>query len=214
MGYRDNNNIKNGCFIHLPVSLVSSYITSDTTSLNFPYYIDYVKLIYAMCFEKNVSASGQKQWINLLVDERISAFNEWRMKNLIIRPDISGKDLSNKDLSGAYLNGVSCIGTNFSHCNLSKVNFVQADLREANLEESNLTDALLMYAEMKDCNLRKANLIRTNLMWANLQNSDLSGCKMSKTVLVEADMKNAKIIDIDRNGAYLKYAKFQDTATS
>lgn len=38
MGYRYNNNIKNGCFciIHLPVSLVSSYIISDTTSLNFP----------------------------------------------------------------------------------------------------------------------------------------------------------------------------------
>ena len=96
---------------------------------------DNAKLIYATCFEKNVSASGQKEWINLLVDEKISAFNEWRMKNLIIRLDISGKDLSNKDLSGAYLNGVSCVGTNFSHCNLSKVNFVQADLREANLEE-------------------------------------------------------------------------------
>jgi hypothetical protein len=102
MGYRDNNNIKNGCFIHLPVSLVSSYITSDTTSLNFPYYIDYVKLIYAMCFEKNVSASAQKQWINLLVDERISAFNEWRMKNLIIRPDISGTKIFLEPISMAF----------------------------------------------------------------------------------------------------------------
>jgi len=27
-------------------------------------------------------------------------------------------------------------------------------------------------------------------------------------------MKNAKIIDLDRNRVYLKYAKFQDTATS
>jgi uncharacterized protein YjbI with pentapeptide repeats len=35
---------------------------------------------------------------------------------------------------------------------------------------------------------------------------------MSKTVLVEADMKNAKIIGVDRNGAYLKYAKLQETA--
>ena len=169
-------------------------------------------MIYLRQSENTVSATSQENWINLLLEEKIYDFNKWRMKNLIIRPDISGKNLSNKDLYGAYFNGVSCVETNFSHCNLSKVNFVQADLTVANLEEANLTDALLMYAEMKNCNLRKATLIRTNLMWANLQNSDLSGCKMSKTVLVEADMKNAKIIDVDRTGAYLKYAKLEETA--
>jgi uncharacterized protein YjbI with pentapeptide repeats len=54
---------------------------------------------------------------------KIQDYNNWRIKNITIIPDISGQDYSGKDLSGVYLNGTSCIGTNFSCCNLRQILF-------------------------------------------------------------------------------------------
>ena len=156
---------------------------------------------------------SQDEGIGLLLDTKIYDFNRWRMdmKNLTVKIDISGRDFSGRNLSQAYLNGVSCVETNFSHCDLSKVNFVQSDLNKVNFEGANMTETICMYAEMTDCNLINCNLTRTNLMWANLQNSNLTNCKTFKTILVEATMNNVILPNVDKKGAYLKYAKLEGT---
>ena len=90
-----------------------------------------------------------REGVKLLQDMKIQDYNNWRMKDMSIIPDINGQNFLGKDLSEVYLNGTSCIGTNLSCCNLSKANFVQADLSMANLEGANLSDALLMWSQMK-----------------------------------------------------------------
>ena len=150
--------------------------------------------------------------IKLLQDMKIQDYNQWRMKNITIRPDLRDQDFSGKDLSRAYLNGASCLRTNLSHCNLTKVNFVQSVLNTANFERANLTDAILMYSEMEECNLINADLTRANFMNANLQNSNLTNGKMSKTNFVQANLRNAKLPNVDRSAVYLKYSKLEGTA--
>jgi uncharacterized protein YjbI with pentapeptide repeats len=88
--------------------------------------------------------------VSLLHDIKIQDFNQWRMKNLTVRPDINGQDFSSKNLSVAYVNGAYCIRTSLSSCNLSKVILAQADLTMANLDGANLNDAFMMDSEMKD----------------------------------------------------------------
>jgi uncharacterized protein YjbI with pentapeptide repeats len=48
-------------------------------------------------------------------------------------------------------------------------------------------------------------------MWANLQGSDLTDCTISGTNFVEANLTNAKIPNMDKRAAYIKYAKLEGT---
>jgi len=149
--------------------------------------------------------------VKLILNERISTFNKFRLHNLTFKPNLSYQDFSGKNLSLAFLNGAICTQTNFSNCILHKTNFVQAELNNCNFANTDLTDTLFMYAEMKNCNLRNCNMTRSNFMWANLHNADLSGSKISNTIFIEANLKSAKLKDFDKENAFLKYAKFDIT---
>ena len=149
--------------------------------------------------------------IKLILDERITEFNKFRLHNLTFKPNLSNQVFSGKNLSLAFLNGAICIQTNFSNCILKKTNLVQAELNNSNFENADLTDTLFMYAEMKNCNLRNCNMKRSNFMWTNLQNSDLSGSKITNTIFIEANLQSAILKDINREHAFMKYAKFELT---
>ena len=149
--------------------------------------------------------------IKLILDERIAEFNKFRLHNLTFKPNLSNQVFSGKNLSLAFLNGAICIQTNFSNCTLKKTNLVQAELNNSNFENADLTDTLFMYAEMKNCNLRNCNMKRSNFMWTNLQNSDLSGSKITNTIFIEANLQSAILKDINREHAFMKYAKFELT---
>jgi uncharacterized protein YjbI with pentapeptide repeats len=149
--------------------------------------------------------------IKLILDERIAEFNTFRLHNLTFKPNLSNQVFSGKNLSLAFLNGAICIQTNFSNCILKKTNLVQAELNNSNFENADLTDTLFMYAEMKNCNLRNCNMKRSNFMWTNLQNSDLSGSKITNTIFIEANLQSAILKDINKENAFMKYAKFELT---
>jgi uncharacterized protein YjbI with pentapeptide repeats len=158
-----------------------------------------------------MSLSEKTEWIELLLQSKISDFNEWRFSNLTVRPDISKMDFSNRDMSGAALNGVRCVETNFSGSNLSNINLVQAEMTSCNFDGANLTDALMMYGELKKSSFVEANLMRTNFMWADLRECDFTGSKMTKAVFVEAKLQFAKLENIKKNVIYLKFAKLDGT---
>jgi uncharacterized protein YjbI with pentapeptide repeats len=74
-----------------------------------------------------------------------------------------------------------------------------------------MSEALIMYATVKDSNISKSQLSNTNFMWSDLQNSDFRQSSMYKTIFVEADLRNANTEGLDKNNAYLKYAKLNGT---
>jgi uncharacterized protein YjbI with pentapeptide repeats len=49
-------------------------------------------------------------------------------------------------------------------------------------------------------------------MWSDLQNSDFRQSNMYKTIFVEANLSNANTEGLDKNNAYLKYAKLKGTS--
>jgi uncharacterized protein YjbI with pentapeptide repeats len=146
-----------------------------------------------------------------LLESSVKDFNEWRMKNLTAKVDISGRNFSSANLEGAFLNGVLANGTNFSGANLAKVNLVQAELNAANFNNANLNGALLMYSELKSASFVNSDLTSANLMWVNATAADFSSCKMSRTILVEALLQNAKLPP-DPGAAFLKYSKLEGTS--
>jgi uncharacterized protein YjbI with pentapeptide repeats len=152
-----------------------------------------------------------EQALELLYSEKIQEFNEFRLKNIIFRPNLSGQDFSKKVLSSAFLNGAICSNTDFRESKMEKINLVQAELNGSNFESADLTQALLMYAEMKNCILKNCNLKQTNFMWTDLQNSDLRGSYLDETIFIESYLNDTKLDDLKKEKAYTKYAKLDNT---
>jgi uncharacterized protein YjbI with pentapeptide repeats len=48
-------------------------------------------------------------------------------------------------------------------------------------------------------------------MWTNLNNSDLSGSKITNTIFIEANLQSAILKNINKQQAFMKYAKLELT---
>src|SRR5919109_527791 len=94
----------------------------------------------------------------LLQEMRIDDYNRWRMKNLTIKPDISGDNLSGKNLSGADLNGALLMYCDMKECNLADANLTKANFMWTNLQGSNLTPCIISRTNFVEANLTNAKL--------------------------------------------------------
>ncbi|AVH68537.1 pentapeptide repeat-containing protein [Nostoc sp. 'Peltigera membranacea cyanobiont' N6] len=153
--------------------------------------------------------------------ESVQGWNEWRLKNPEIIPDLSeadlsGANLSEADLSEAYLNGANLSMANLSNANLSEADLSETYLDGANLRDANLRDADLGEANLRDANLRDADLHRAylykayldgaNLSGVNLSMANLSGVNLSGVNLIGFDLSEADLSEADLSGADLRDA--------
>jgi len=147
------------------------------------------------------------------LEQGVESWNEWRIANRSIRPDLSGADLSGADLSGADLIYVSLSGADLSgadliSADLSRANLSGADLSYANLSGADLSGADLISADLSRANLSSADLSDAYLIEANLIGADISGADLreadfSNADLREADFSNADLREADLRGATL-----------
>ena len=124
-----------------------------------------------------------------MLKQGVDAWNEWRLKNPDIRPDLFGANFI-----GAYLGG-----TNLSWADLVGANLTGAYLGEANLSGACLSGANLSWADLVRANLTGAylggaNLSGTYLVGANLTGANLSGAYLERAALVDADLAGADLI--------------------
>ena len=77
----------------------------------------------------------------------VDAWNAWRAKEPLVRPEISGADLIAADLRRANLSGADLLAVDLS----------RADLSGANLERTSLFDARLIEANLRSANLNSWN---------------------------------------------------------
>ena len=85
----------------------------------------------------------------VILKKGVDAWNEWRIKNPDIRPDLSGANLpraniSGADLSEAYLRGAILSGADLRRADLDGANLSRADLDGANLSRADLKGAYLI----------------------------------------------------------------------
>ncbi|NEO86999.1 MAG: pentapeptide repeat-containing protein [Spirulina sp. SIO3F2] len=164
-----------------------------------------------------------------ILEQGVEAWNEWRSKSRLIKPNLSkfdliGADLSRANLRETDLNGADLIGANLVEANLSETNLVGAGLSGANLSRANLVGAnlnganligaKLREADLSGAKLRKANLIRANLSGAELRKADFSRAELTKANLVRANLNEANLIRADLNEAELGGVNFKEADLS
>lgn len=123
--------------------------------------------------------------------EGVNAWNEWRLQESVVRPDLSGAELHEADLTWANLRG--------------------AILRGANLVSADMTEADLSEADLSEANLRGASLRGANLDWAFLRSADLQGAEMTGAVLTDTNLSGADLSGVDLSGAKLIGANLTGT---
>lgn len=130
---------------------------------------------------------ADKTHLKLLL-KGVQKWNEWKLINIDVCPDLIGADLA-----GANLRGANLIGANLSRADLNGADLNWADLNGADLIEAALSGAALIGAH-----LYKAHLSRAHLFGADLRGAHLN----------EADLRWADLIGANLSGAHLNGADF------
>jgi uncharacterized protein YjbI with pentapeptide repeats len=117
------------------------------------------------------------------------AWNQWRIDNPTIIPDLYKAILYGANLSGADLR----------NANLGGALLYVADVRGADLH-----GAYLCYADLRSANLTDANLCKADLRGADLRDANLYGANLSKTVLdPKAPMPTLNLYGLTVEGEYV-----------
>ena len=120
--------------------------------------------------------------------EGVAVWNEWRMADMDIIPDLIDADLTRADLTEALL---------------WAANLINADLTGARLIGSSINVANLRNTSLIGANLHRADFHRSDLTRANLTGADLTGAVLRRTSLIGANLHRANLTEADLTGAIL-----------
>ncbi len=135
-----------------------------------------------------------------ILNQGVDAWNEWRLANMGVLPDLSNANLIDVDLSGANLTQVNLRRTRRRVANLSRANLSWSDLSNADLRQSNLVDAELFEADLRGARLRNANLKDAWLSDTKLQGTDFSYAIVDGGTLIAGPTKrDNRIAEVDKN---------------
>ncbi len=115
------------------------------------------------------------------LSEGVEAWNEWRLRNPNLQPDLQEANLSRAQLQGAYLSRAQLQAADLSRAQLQEANLLGAQLQEATFFEAQLQEATFFEAQLQGAYLREAQL----------QGADLSRAQLQGAFLYEAFFDNA-----------------------
>jgi TIR domain-containing protein/pentapeptide repeat protein len=124
----------------------------------------------------------------------VTTWNEWRLSNPTIEPD----------LIGAALSGV----------NLCEINFKRVDLSGANLTDANLEGANLTGADLRGADLSGARLIRSNIYNVNFRYATLAKSTLAESSLDGSDFYRADVAGANLRGCHLSQVNFSSAELS
>lgn len=145
-----------------------------------------------------------------ILQQRVKAWNEWRLKAKDIKPDLSGSDLRIKlraiNLNNAYLESTILIGADLRG----------ASFRNSVLRDAKLSGARLDYADFTQANLTNADLVSSFLTGAKFNHTSLNRTKFNGASMGGANLSNASSDSSDfrsamLNGAILSYAHIYES---
>jgi uncharacterized protein YjbI with pentapeptide repeats len=143
--------------------------------------------------------------------EGAKAWNQWRMLNPGIKPNLRGADLDGADLSGMGLCGAELSSANLKaakllHTDLGLANITGANLSCADLRWANLNGAYITGAKLRGANLRGADLIGAFLSGVDMRGACLSRAYLRQAELSGANLERANLRRADLTGANLDSA--------
>jgi hypothetical protein len=155
-----------------------------------------------------------------ILNQGVTAWNEWRKKHKRVAPALSGADLSkanlsradlsDADLAKAALSGANLTVANLSRADLSGTNLSGADLTIANLSHANLNSANLAYAVLEEADLSSANLTDADLTVANLMGANLTHATLADAHVIGANLLGAHLDGADLSGAQFGWTIIAD----
>ncbi|ESA34245.1 pentapeptide repeat protein [Leptolyngbya sp. Heron Island J] len=145
------------------------------------------------------------------LQQGVQRWNQWRLNNPKIRPDLSGATLLVAQLSGANLSRARLRRVRLERAELSGANLYKADLSGADLTDANLNGAKLRKARLRGIKLGRTELQGANLSKASLPESDLSGANLSGANLSGANLCRANLSGANLTGVDLSNAWLVDT---
>jgi uncharacterized protein YjbI with pentapeptide repeats len=141
-----------------------------------------------------------------LLKKGVHFWNDWRMKNPALKPNLSNAYLVGASLAGVNFRELDLKQANLSHADLSGACMMWANLSGANLSGNNLQDAELIGANLSNDNLIGSDLSRDNLRQANLSGADLTGANLVSAYLHGADLTGANLSETDLHRVNLRDA--------
>jgi hypothetical protein len=126
--------------------------------------------------------------IAALASQSMTSWNQMRLENPSIRPDLLGVELED--------------------ANLSFANLSYSDISHANLSRANLHHANLRHADLSSTNLQKADLSEADLSGSILNGADLSGAilrdaKLCQAMLIGVSLENVNLKEVDLEGSLI-----------
>jgi TIR domain/Pentapeptide repeats (8 copies) len=118
-----------------------------------------------------------------ILKQDVQIWNDWRIENPTILPDLSQADLRGADLFRANLGGAVLIEAHLAEANLTGADLHGARLIKANLSATKLLRANLNFVDLTIADLSRANLKQADLVWANLSGAILDGANLTGTVV-------------------------------
>jgi uncharacterized protein YjbI with pentapeptide repeats len=152
-----------------------------------------------------------------MLKQGVKAWNEWRLENPQIRPDLSNSQLrelkcaeqtiSNErtavDFNDVNLFAKELYGANFGGASLSGAYLTRAYLATANFHNANLHHAYLRGANLTGANLVGADLSEADFLVAELYGANFGGASLRGAYLGAANFSAADLKDADLAGAYM-----------
>ena len=151
---------------------------------------------------------ADKEQLDLITEDGVSAWNAWRAANPRVLTDLSGADLQgcfldkgnfvatnlqDAVLKGARLEGADFTGANLSGADLSAAQLPAAKLPDANLAGANFQNTILKNADLTGANLQGANLNGTNLQHAKLEGANIRRANLESVVIANATFNQSTL---------------------
>jgi len=128
-----------------------------------------------------------------ILNEGVSAWNEWRLQNPDTHVDLTFAQLDRRDLPRANFDEATLQVASFPYCNLKGATFRGADLRDANFFQADLYDSNFVDANLRGAQLNEAKMVGVNLRESFLNEADLSNANLRSATMVQTDLRGAKL---------------------
>jgi hypothetical protein len=148
-----------------------------------------------------------------ILRQGVEVWNEWRERNLEVKPELSSSNFSSANLREANFSSAELSSVDFSSAYLHLANFSSANLREANFKSSslylaNFSSAYLYLANFRLAYLKEAKFSSAFLHLADFSSADLDSANLSLSDLYSADLNWANLSTIQALGTNFTAANF------
>jgi len=148
-----------------------------------------------------------------IIKKGVDTWNQWRLENKSIQPDLRGADLRGLNLAGinlddALLDNAKLMRTDLQNSTMKRVRIRNANLRWAILYRVNLQESQLIDSNFQEMNLSEAKFDKANIQNSVLKTAQLQNASFNDAIVKSVDFSQGSLIGATINKARLTDVNF------